>query len=314
MAGTSSSQVRSAYVAETTAGATPATPAFTTSHRPIMMQARPRPVDHPSLTAGGARLGHAIDQIEVAGQIQSAPFVYGAFDTWFETLMQGAWTSDVLKDGKSIKTVTVENAFPAGVGGTTTMLRYLGVEATGGTLALQAEAAAQLSLTLAGRGSSDGSTTAITGATYTDPDDIDPLSSGADVGAITFGGYTLDCMASAQINFAFTGRDRQPRLGTNTLCGITRGAFQPTITAEFYVEANFMAILNAARDRTTSTFAVTFPLGSVSGEKYTLEFPSCVFGPTEIDMSGASLMQSVEIRPQYSTDDDCVAILTRAVS
>lgn len=314
MSGTASSKVRYAHVAEVTPGTIPATPGFLTSHAPILMSAAPSVFDHTSQAYGGTRQGRSITQIDVTGQIQNAALVYGVYDTWIETLMQGAWTSDVLKDGGLVKTRAVEATMAAGNGGTATMLRYRGVEATGGTLSLQARQVAQLSLTLAGRGSDDGTATAITGATYTDPTEADPLSSGVDVGAVTFDGYTLDCMQSAEISFAFNGRDLQPVIGSDDLCGIARGSFMPVITANLYVEANFLAIYNAARDRTTAAFAVAFPIGSVTGEKYTLEFPSCHFGPATIDQSGASLMQRVEILPQYSTDDDCVAVLTRAVA
>lgn len=314
MAGTASSKVRSAHVAEATPGTIPSTPAFSTSHAPILMSAAASVLDHRSMAFGGARQGRSITQIDVTGQIQSAPLVYGVYDPWFETLFQGAWTSDVLKDGALVKTRAVENTMAAGNGGTATMLRYRGVEATGGTLSLQARQAAQLSLTLAGRGSDDGSTTAISGATYTDPTEADPLSSGTDVGTITFGSYTMDCMESAEINFAFEGRELQPVIGSDDLCGVSRGMFLPVITANFYVEANFLAIYNAARSRTTANFAVSFPIGSVTGEKYTLAFPACNFGPADIDLSGASAMQRIELRPQYDTSADCVAVLTRAVT
>lgn len=312
MTGTASFQVRSAYVAETTPGTTPTTPGFTTLNRPARMAARQMPEFGSSLVGGGARLGHGVNGIDVTGTLET-PLIYGVYDPFFETLLQAAWSTNTLKDGKAVKSVTIENTMPAGVGGTSTMLRYRGVEAMSATLSLQARSAAALSMQLAGRGSDAGSTTAISGATYSDPTEFDPLSSGADVGTITMAGYTLDCFQSLNIALNFDGRELQPKLASDDLCGITRGAFMPALTGRVYVEANFMAMYNAARAR-HSAFKVTVPLGSVTGEKYTLEFHSCFFGPTEIDMSGASLMQTVEIMPQYDTTEDCVLEITRAVS
>lgn len=312
MTGISSSQIRSAFVPETTPGTTPSTPAFRTSHRPIIMQAASQPEFGRSLTSGGARRGHGIMGIGVTGAL-NAPLVYGAHDELLATLFQATWSSDVLKDGKSRKSVTVENTMPAGVGGTSTMLRYRGVEALSGSLTLEANAGVMLAMTMGGLASEAGTTTAISGATYSDPSEADPLASGADVGTITFAGFTLDCMQRAEISFAFEGREPQPRIGTNDLCGYTRGDLLPVITARFYLEANFLAIYNASRAR-HDPFAVTFPIGSVTGEKYTLLFPACYFGPTEIDQSGASVFQSVQIMPAYDSSEACVAKLTRAVA
>lgn len=312
MAGTATSQVRSAYVAETTPGTTPSTPGFTTLHGLARMQAASLPEFGRSQTSGGARKGMGVNGIDVTGTLES-PLVYGVYDDLLATLLQGAWASNVLKDGKALRGVTIENTMPAGVGGTATMLRFRGVEALSGTLNLQSRAAAQLSLTFGGIGSDPATTTAITGATYTDPTEADPLSSGVDVGVITFAGYTLDCMERAEISFAFEGRDPQPRIGSNDLCGFTRGDFLPVITARFQIEENFLAIYNATRAR-HAPFAVTIPIGSVTGEKYTMLFPACYFGPAEIDQSGAAVMQSVQIMPAYDASEACVLKITRAVA
>lgn len=313
MSGTAASQIRSAFVSESTVGTIPATPSFTTLHQPARLAAKPNITYMQSLTGKGARTGQGYNHTAVDGTLES-PLVYGVYDDMLATLLQSSWSSNVIKDGKAETTVAIENTIPAGVGGTDTMLRYRGVEAVGGTLNLQAEQAAQLSLTLMGRGSDDGTTTAITGATYTDPSEGDPLTSGADVGTIVFDGYTLDCMEALEIAFNFEERDRQPKISSTDLCGITRGNFLPMLTANMYIEDNFLAIYNEARAR-HDAFSVTIPLGSVTGEKYTIVFPVCRFGSTEIDMSGANVMQSVEIVPYYDgTTEDAVVKITRAVT
>ena len=315
MAGAASSSLRSAYVAETTAGTTPATPGFTTLHTGALMKAIPEIVDGRSLIAKGARLGHGIHAIPVTGQLRDAPLVYGVYDDLLQTLLQGTWSSNVLKDAKDTNTVTIENTIPAGNGGTNTMMRYRGVEAVSGTLNLQSRQVATLSMEFLGRGSDDATTTAITGATYTDPTEFDQLSSGSQVGTIAFSGYTLDCMQSLEVSFAFENRDEQPKISSDDLCGVTRGDFIPTLKANMYIEANFLAIYNAARSSSHSAFSVTVPLGSVSGEKYTLVFPSCHFGSTELDFTGAEGFQMIDILPKYDTaTNDSVVVLTRAVA
>lgn len=312
MTGTASNQLRSAYVAETTAGTTPSTPGFTTSDVAIAMTATPTMVESKTQHAGGARSGVSVGALPVTGSM-SGSLIYGNYDGWLESMLQGAWSTNVLKDGKAVKSFTVENAMPAGAGGTNTMLRYRGVEATNGTITLASNADVQFSLDLLGIGSDDATTTAITGATYTDPTNTTPLASGLDVGTITYAGYTLDCFESSTITLAYENRDAQPKIGSFDACGITRGAFVPTIAARAYVEGNFLAIYNAARAN-HSTFAVTYTIGSVSGSKYTLLFPRCSFGAGDIDASGAAAMQDISILPQYDTTEDCVLKITRAVA
>nr|WP_309504283.1 phage tail tube protein [uncultured Roseovarius sp.] len=313
MSGTAASQIRSAYVSESAVGTIPATPSFNTLHQAAQLAAKPNITYMQSLTGGGARTGQGYNHTAVDGSLESQ-LVYGVFDDLLATLLQSTWQTNVIKDGKAETTVAIENTIPAGVGGASTMLRFRGVEATSGTLRLKADEAAQLSLTLMGRGSDDATTTALSGATYTDPTKGDPMTSGADVGTIAFSTYTLDCMESLDIAFEFEGRERQPRIASNDLCGITRGNFLPTLTANMYIEANFMAIYNAARS-THTAFSVTVPLGSVSGDKYTIVFPVCRFGSTEIDQSGTNIMQNVEIVPYYDgTTEDAVVKITRAVS
>lgn len=318
MAGTASSQLRSAHILESVPGTIPATPGFTTLHAPARMVATPQTIEGRSLTAKGGRLGRGINGIDVTGSIEDS-LKYGVYDNFLATLLQGTWSSDVLKDGKAQTTVAIENTIPAGVGGTATMMRYRGVEALSGTLNLAARQAATLNLTLAGRGSDDASTTAISGATYADPTISDPLSSGADVGTIAFydtvaeENIVLDCMMSLEASFAFENRDLQPKIGSNDLCGITRGDFLPVLTASMYIEANFLAIYNAARAQ-HDPFSVTVPLGSLTGEKYTLVFPRCHFASTSLDTTGASAMQSIVIHPEYDSDSGATLTVTRAVT
>ena len=57
MTGSASNQLRSAYVAEVTAGTTPSSPSFKTTDVPILMTATPSIYESKTLIAGGARGG-----------------------------------------------------------------------------------------------------------------------------------------------------------------------------------------------------------------------------------------------------------------
>tara|TARA_R100000655_G_scaffold53757_2_gene91747 strand:+ start:20131 stop:21078 length:948 start_codon:yes stop_codon:yes gene_type:complete len=315
MTGTASNQLRSAFVAEATAGATPSTPSFTNSDVPINMTAAPTIVEHRSLAGKGEAVETAIAGIDVTGEM-SGTLAYGAYDDFFESLFQGTWSTNVLKNAKTTQSLTIENAITAGAGGTNTMMRYLGVEAIGGSITLTSNADISFAFDLMGMGSADTSTSAISGASYTDQTERAPLTSGVDVGTIAFAGYTLDAFESATINFNYEGREAQNVLGSSfTKGGLTKGAALAEITARVYVDTNFSALYNAARDTNHTLFAVTFPLGSVSSKKYTLVFPKCKFTGANLDFTATNAMQDVTIRAMYDeASEDASMKLTRAVS
>jgi len=312
MAGTAQNNLRSAFVAETTAGTIPGTPGFSTSHDPILMKATTEVYEQTSLTVGGARAGVGIKSLPVTGTISGA-LVYGVLDDLWASLLQGSWASNVLKDAKTASTFTIENRITAGAGGTNTMMRYRGVQPPGGKLTLASNSEVQYSLDLVGMGSDDATTTALTGATYTDPTNAVPLTSGIDVGAITMAGYTPGGFQSAEIDFIFDGRTPQQSVSGLDTGGTTIGAFRPKITAKAYVDASFAAIYTAARAAHTA-FAVAFAIGSVSGSKYTIQFPKCHFGSGDIDLSGTDLLQDIELLPIYDSTSGATVTMTRAVA
>lgn len=312
MAGSASTELRSAHVAEATSGTTPATPAFVTNDVAINMSATPMLSQSKTMRAGGAIQDQTVRGMEYTGSM-SGPLIYGNYDGWLETLLQAEWATNVLKNGKANITRSVENTIPAGAGGTNTMMRYRGVQAPSGTITANSEEEIGFSFDLFGTGSDAATTTALTGATYSDPSNTTPMVAGLDVGTITIGGYTLDCMSRVEMQFEHEERGKQTKIGSFDYCGVTRGALIPVINASMYIEANFMAIFNAARGA-HSEFAVTIPLGNVSGSKYTFEFPRCKFGSAVPDFGSKDAMLPVTINPMWDVTEDCVVKITRGVT
>ena len=131
MAGIASNQLRSAFVAETTANTIPTSPAFKTLHSPALFTGEVERFHQNSLVAGGARIGDTLITKPAVGKI-TGPLVYSIYDPLMETLFQSAWSADALTDGKARTTNSFENSIAAGIGGTRTYMRYTGVEAVGG--------------------------------------------------------------------------------------------------------------------------------------------------------------------------------------
>jgi len=314
MSGPSSNQLRSAYIAEATVATIPATPGFTTAADGFMLNAGAVPSVQRSLAALGAREAVTPQTLPVTGRKQGK-FVYGREDAILETLLQGAWAANVLKDAKTIKTIAVENTIPAGAGGTNTMMRYRGVQAVGGSLIMEAGQDITYNWDLRGIGSDDASTSAISGATYSDPTVDYPMVAGFDVSLLSVAGGTLDAVQRCEIMFNYEDRSDQPAVGNSfDLSGITPGAFLPQIKLRVYVDANFLAIYNAARAEDES-FACDINLGRTAASKYTIDFPECYFGPTNLDFNTAEGFHDITVLPVYDgTTENCVCKITRAVS
>lgn len=313
MAGSSNIERQDSFIAEVTVGTTPATPAFTkSSFNTWQMRADPRISESFPSAAQGQRGGISRSGQAVSGNA-TGPLLYGEYDPLWESLFQGTWTSNVLVNAYTQTTFTVEQSIPQGAGGALQYTRFKGVEPSTGRIILTAGEDASVEMDFIGSASEDATATAITGATYVAPTNTNNLGSGADIGTITMSGFTLDCMRSCTIDFGVVDKEEQPKLSSDDACGVSRGVMRPVITGEFYIEDEFVDIYNAARDGTD--FALVIPIGSVTGEKYSFNFPSCEFvlAPLEVGESGPAF-QSFTIHPKYDTGISGTCELTRAIA
>lgn len=313
MAGTSGNSVRWGIVPETVPGTTPTTPAFIKSaFENISLEAPPNIRENRGVSAGRRRTGMGRSGFTVTGEARGK-MIYGVYDDYLASLLQGAWASDVLKDSVTGQTAfTVENTSPAGVGGTDTYLRYRGVEFSGGSITLTAEEDAAVEFAMLGLGADASTTSAITGATYADPSNEAVLGSGSDVGTVTMGSFTLPCIRSLTMNFNIEDKERQARIGNDDLCGMRRGSLLPILDIEFYIEDGFAELYDAAR--TGTEFSMTVPIGSLSGEKYTFVFPRCQIGNADPIPDDANYFQTAQVFPLYDITSNSVVTVTRAIA
>ena len=309
---TSSFLARSSVVTEVTPGTTPATPAFKTMHAPAIFTGESERLKGRSLTAGGSNFGDALKRKPSLGKVQG-PMITSIYDTLWESLLQNSFTTNVCTDGKLRQTNTYELSFPAGEAGTTTYVRNLGVEAVGAKVTVSATGTIDVEFDLVGMQSDDATTTAITGATYTAPTAKEPLSAEGDIGVVTLSGITLPNITNMTIDYIYDGREPQPKIGSNTLVGVTRGAFIPKITLKCYLESSFLAIFNASRISVATERVFTWNFGSVSGAKYSQVFHSCIIDMAPADLSQPTGFQTLTITPSFSVANGCVMTMTRQI-
>lgn len=313
MTGFASAQLRSAFDPETVPGTTNASPTFKTLPQPLMFGGETNRFQPESLIAGGALYGDALLSKPAASKY-SAPLIYATYDTFFASLFQSAWSSDALTDGKTRSTVSFENMMKAGDGGTTTYIRHLGNEAVAGSLKADAHGKIDVTFDFVGMESKNTATAALSGATYTDPSNADPFAAGADLGAVTFAGYTLDGIAALSIDYIQKDRTPQPVMGNYVLEGITLGKFQPLIKVKFRLGTNFAAIVDAARVGTQTPAKFTVNFGSVTAKKYRQEFWKCYVVSAPPDFSAPEAFYEMTLQPTWSVSNSGVMTMTRALA
>ena len=313
MAGADSNTIVDAWIAEVTPGTTPATPAFTKSSFTLLtMSGNPRISEAFPRAARGERSGVGKNGYQVLGSA-TGPLYYGEYDEFLATLFQAQWSTDVLTNGKAHETVTIEQGVPQGAGGALAYSRFEGVEAVTGGIQIRAGEDVQVNFDLIGISRVDATSTAIAGSSYVNPAVTDIISSGAEIGTITMAGFTLDCISSINIDWGVEGKTEQPQVGSDNACGVTRGSMRPRITGQFYVEANFIPTFNAAT--TTADFALVIPLGDVTTEKYSINFPLCQWASTPMaPQEQGPVFVDFEILPQFDAAGiGATCAITRAI-
>lgn len=313
-AGASSNLLRSAFAVETTPGTIIATPGFKNLHVAASFTDEVQRFHQPTLIANGRPIGDAMLNRVVSGKINKAPMVYTLYDPILESLLQSTFSANVMTDGIAQQAFTVENTIPAGLGGASTYLRYRGCEAINGTIEMDAEGIISIDFDVLGMISNDSATTALTGATYTNPGNVDPYASQADFASLALVGYTLDDLVSLKVNLAYTGRDGQPKIGGDGLVGIARGALVATLEAKAYIGTNFAVQRDLARAVTQTNFKITLSLGSITLKKYTFEFFNCFTDMAATDFTAVNGFLNLKFAATYSEAQSCVVKVTRAIA
>ncbi len=307
MAFASGSEVRVAYVAETSFGVTPATPTFKVAR----------------VTSGGLRTNkqtgtsderqadrNVRDEFMLglgAGGNYAAELSYGSFDDWLEAVLCGTWATNVLKNGTARRSFTVEETYE--LGATDSFSRFTGAALSGFSLSLSAREKATLSFDwLAQKETLDDAI--ITGATYTAPNTKGVMTASRSVAALDVAGISTRMM-SLSLEVANNLRER-PEVGSLYSNEFGIGRCEVTGTIEAYFESNELYEQVLAH----GSGALAFTIGDVTAEKYTVLLPKIIFGDGEKTAGGNDddVMVSIPIRAVLDTTEACSIKITRAVA
>lgn len=268
------------YVVESTAGTTPATPAFNLfGVNDFSLQMTKDTFTDPSIQSdrqthffkhGNKKIGGNV-AVTLLG-VGATPTGNTLFDPWFESALNASWVSNVLKVGNTVKNFTVEKILqtPDNV---KHYFRYKGVQATSLSVEVALNAPVKATFGFLGLAEDAVATTAITGSTYVaQPSAPAPL---VHINANNFfkeGGTASSLMTA--FSFSLNNEsDANFALGSATAQSITSSTAKITGSATYYFSD--AAMYNKFVNETSSSLEVKLSDGTYS---YTFLFPKVVYG------------------------------------
>lgn len=183
------SQTRLADITEVTIGTTPATPAFQTMRYVSADVRLVKQTDIPNEIRADRNVASIVDVGRmVQGNINTL-LSYGTYDTWLERLLCGTWATNVLVNGITHKSGTLEMLFEQGT--TDSFIRYVGCRMN--TLALQLTSRQSVTANwgVMGIKSPDPTTAIITGATYLAATTTEVFNAGLNVASLAMSSTSI---------------------------------------------------------------------------------------------------------------------------
>jgi hypothetical protein len=241
------SQTRLAYIAETTWGTTPATPAFTNAR--FTGEGLSPNIDN--ITSNEIREDRNVTDLIQVGQSSGGTvdfeLSYGAFDDWLESVLYGTWATNVLINGNTENSFTIEKTFETGA---------------------------------TGKGASTDQAI-ITGATYTPGPSNPVINAATNFANLAITGVTSPEVTAINLNVTNNLRT-QKVLGSLDARGIGTGRFEVTgdLTAYFENEELFDLYLNG------TSADLSFKLGGASSLNYVFDMGTIKFETGEVLAGG----------------------------
>lgn len=232
MAIAETSQTRLAIVKEASYGVTPTTPVFTN----LRYTGDSLKHNRGNVTSNEIRQDRNVaDLIQVSGGAEGAINIelsYGAFDALIEAALCSAWSTNVVKNGVTKSSFTIEKTYEQGT--TDTYLGYTGMVVNTMSLNIAVQEIVTGSFGFMGKGGYV-SNAIISGATYADSPLNDVMSAGLSFSGLAITGAGSPNLTGLTLEINNNTR-MQPVVGSIDSIGVGLGRFTVTGTATMYFE------------------------------------------------------------------------------
>lgn len=304
----SGSDLRVAYVAESTFGTTPATPTF----------------DVLRTTSGGLSTTkqtvmseeirsdfNVVDELQVGQDVEGTyPFelTYASFDDMIEACLGGTWSTNVLKNGTTARYFTFEETIEFGA--TDSYRRFTGCMVN--TMELNVAARERITGSFGIVGKQETLATAIvTGATYTAANTNQIMVAGTSVGTVSIGALSSPCIQSISLN---VNRNLRRINCIDSIYANSMDYGMCDVTGEIAIYFEDNTAYQAVLDHGSAAISVT--LGHTTNEKYTLEIPTArwLSGGVQIGGGNDDIIVQMPFRGIYNSSEAASIKITRAVA
>lgn len=282
------------YVAESTYGTTPSTPAF----KPLPHTGTTLAVTKDAVESEKIRGDRQVEDFRhgnktVGGDI-TAELEYGAFDDFLEAALCGGWSSDVLKAGVTRRSFTIQRKF-ADLS-TPEFHTYKGCEINALSLSVSPNAMVTTTFGIIGKDLALA-TSAITGSTFASPAVETPFDSFT--GSITEGGSAIATVTAIELSLE-NGIEPLFSVGSQTTSrpAIGRSRLTGTLTTYFNSKTLYEKFLN----ETSSSIVLT--LTDLDGNDYIITIPNVKYNSGQPDVAGeGAVTVAMEFIALYDTSN-----------
>lgn len=303
---TDSSQTRLSYIAETTYGVTPSMPTWTnvrfTSEglNANIQNTQSSEIRNdrniPDLVQVGADSGGNVD-FEMS---------YGGFmDDWLEGLMMTTWDTNVLKNGSTLASFTLEKTFEQG--GTDQYHRFPGSVIDTMNLSLAPGSIATGSFGFVGKAATSAQAE-IASSTYTAVNGNPVMNAASDFANLAISGATGPELTSLDISVSNNLRT-QPVIGELDSRGVGLGQFSVSGNATAYFEnAELFEFFLAG-----TAADLSFDIGGSSSKKYTFDIPNLKFQTANVNAGGNNqdVLVNLTFQGLYDSVESAALKITR---
>ncbi len=300
-----SSQTRLASIVEVTYGTTPASPVFLIQ-RFVSENLNANIENAISNEIRADR--NVTDLIQVgqnAGGSVDFELSYGSFDEWLESLMFGTWSTNVLKNGNTQKSFTIEKTFEAGA--TDQFHRFVGAVANSMSLSIEAGKVVTGSFDFLAKNMTVAQAI-IASATYTAANSNPVINAAANFASLSMTGISSPEILSMNLNITNNLR-QQMVVGSLASRGVGTGRFEVGGDMKLYF------VNQAAYDLFLAGTAsnLSFVLGGVSTKKYQFDIGNLKFETGKVVAGGndQDIMVELSFKGLYYASDTATLKITR---
>lgn len=272
------SQFQLAYITESTYGTTPATPTFLVARTTGENLVPNINTVQSNEIRSDRNISDLIQVGQNAGGTVDFELSYGSFDDWLESLLYNTWSSDVLENGDTEKSFTIEKLFEAGA--TDQYHRFTGCIANSMSLQMSVNEIVTGSFEFISKGMSSAQA-AIASSSYTAANTNEVINAAANFASLAVTGVTSPELTSLSLNITNNLRQQQV-LGSLDARGIGKGTF--TVTGEMMAYFENEELFELFLDGNGADLA--FTLGGASSSNYDFSIPNLKFNSGQVIAGG----------------------------